>query len=161
MNIEFRRAKKPREIRSLVLFDHKAFHRHPADWFDPAYWELLDSWWMIVDHRKVGCCAFETHVDFRDDVSEVEENSGLQGSLYIATTGILPRFQGMGFGDLLKCWQISFARYHGFTRIVTNTRKSNRSMIMLNKKFGFKILRTTPNYYENPREATMVMELQL
>jgi ribosomal protein S18 acetylase RimI-like enzyme len=31
----------------------------------------------------------------------------------------------------------------------------------LNQKFGFKIVRTTPRYYEDPREATVVMERRL
>jgi ribosomal protein S18 acetylase RimI-like enzyme len=159
MNVEFRRARKPGEIRSLVLFDHRTFREHPADWFDRGYWEKLDSWWMLVDGRKAGCCAFEAHVDFRED--SIGENAVRRGSLYIATTGVLPRFRGFGLGNLLKCWQVSFARNHGFDRIVTNTRQSNRPMIMLNKKFGFQVIRTTPNYYESPREAAIVMELRL
>lgn len=157
MNTEFRRVMKPKEIRSLLIFDHKAFQGHPADWFDRDDWETLDSWWMIVGNRKIGCCAFDPHVDFH----ETGENTYRRASLYIATTGILPRFRGLGFGRLLKCWQISYARYNGFTRIVTNSRKSNKPMIRLNEKFGFKVLRTTPNYYDNPREPTVVMELRL
>ena len=34
-------------------------------------------------------------------------------------------------------------------------------MIRLNQKFGFQVIRSTPNYYENPREPTLVMELRL
>jgi hypothetical protein len=33
-------------------------------------------------------------------------------------------------------------------------------MISLNKKFGFKVLRTTSDYYEAPWESTVVMELR-
>ena len=33
MNTEFRKAIVPEEIRSLVIFDHKTFHKYPADWF--------------------------------------------------------------------------------------------------------------------------------
>ena len=77
------------------------------------------------------------------------------GSLYIASTGIHPDFQGMGFGQLLKNWQVIYARYRGFERIVTNTRKSNSAMIALNRKFGFRIIRTTPRYYSDPVESTV------
>jgi ribosomal protein S18 acetylase RimI-like enzyme len=157
MRTEFRRARNPKEIRSLVIFDQNVFQKYPADWFDRDDWKGFDSWWMIVNNRKIGCCAFEPHVDFHED----QKNPYRRGSLYIATTGILPRFRGLGFGDLLKCWQISYARYNRFTRIVTNSRKSNKPMIKLNEKFGFKLLRTTPNYYDNPREPTVVMELRL
>ncbi len=144
-----------------MIFDHRAFDKYPADWFDRDYWEACDPWWMIVDNRKVGCCAFEPHVDFQEDRREDGKNPRRQASLYIVTTGILPRFRGLGFGELLKCWQVSYARRHGFTRMITNIRESNRPMIELNKKFRFKVLRTTPDYYENPREPTVVMELRL
>jgi ribosomal protein S18 acetylase RimI-like enzyme len=161
MNIEFRRAIVPKEIRSLVIFDRKAFHEYPADWFDRDDWEACDPWWMIVNNRKVGCCAFVPHVDFQGDICEDGKNARLRGSLYIVTTGILPSFRNVGFGGLLKSWQLLYARRHGFTRIVTNTRKSNKPIIGLNQRFGFKVLRTTPNYYEDPREPTVVMELRL
>jgi ribosomal protein S18 acetylase RimI-like enzyme len=161
MNTEFRRAMLPEEIRSLVIFDHKAFHKYPRDWFDDVDWQAYDAWWMIVDGRKIGCCAFELDVDFQDDIRADGENPSLPGSLYIATTGILQQFRGLGFGSFLKNWQILYARRHGFTRIVTNTRKSNRPMLALNRKFGFKVMRTTPNYYGSPPEPTVVMELRL
>jgi GNAT superfamily N-acetyltransferase len=161
MNTEFRKAIVPKEIRSLVIFDHKAFHEYPADWFDRDDWEAYDPWWMIVDNRKVGCCAFEPHVDFQEDIRDDGKNPRLRGSLYIVTTGILPTLRALGFGGLLKSWQVLYARRHGFTRVVTNTRKGNRPMIKLNRTFGFNVLRTTPNYYENPREPTVVMELRL
>jgi ribosomal protein S18 acetylase RimI-like enzyme len=159
MKTEFRKAITPKEIRSLVLFDHKAFHR--ADWFPRDDWSAYESWWMIVDGQKVGCCAFELHKDFQDDVREDGENLDLRRSLYIATTGILRQLRRRGFGALLKCWQISYARHHGFSRIVTNTRQSNKAIIELNKKFGFQVIRTTPNYYEEPCESTVVMEVLL
>jgi GNAT superfamily N-acetyltransferase len=160
MHTEFRRAILPQEIRSLVLFDHKAFHQYPADWFYRDSWEICEPWWMLVDSRKAGCCAFQPHMDFQEDIRD-GGNPRLPGSLYIATTGILPHFRRFGLGTLLKCWQVSYARGHGFTRIVTNTRKGNQPMIQLNQKFGFKVLRTTPDYYDRPREPTVVMELRL
>jgi len=116
---------------------------------------------MLVDRVKVGCCAFERHVDFQQDLRADECNPRRDGSLYISTTGILPRFQGQGFGQLIKQWQIAFARHHGFTRIVTNTRKRNAAMIALNRKFDFRVLRTGPRYYSAPTDATVVMELLL
>jgi ribosomal protein S18 acetylase RimI-like enzyme len=161
MHTEFRRAVVSEEIRSLILFDHKAFKGYPGDWFDQPTWETYESWWLIVGKRKIGCCAFSRDTDFQEDIHPDKDNPHRRGSLYIASTGILPQFRGKGFGTLLKAWQLSYARYHGFSRIVTNTRKSNKAMIRLNGKFGFKIVRTTPAYYEAPREATVVMERRL
>jgi ribosomal protein S18 acetylase RimI-like enzyme len=159
MHTEFRRAIVPKEIRSLVAFDHKAFDR--GDWFERSAWRECEAWWMIVAEKKVGCCAFQAHTDFQEDIRDDFVNPHREGSLYVATTGVLPSFQGLGFGRLMKSWQVSYARRNRFTRIVTNTRLGNKRMIELNKKFEFKVSRTTDGYYEDPKEATVVMELLL
>jgi len=159
MTTEFRRAVVPDELRSLVAFDHQAFHEYPGDWFDRQTWLMYETWWMVVDNKRVGCCAFERDVDFREDKGL--ENPRRPGSLYISTTGILPPYQGRGFGRLLKAWQVAYALHNGFTRMVTNHRKSNRRIIKLNESFGFKVIRTTPRYYEVPPESVVVMELKL
>lgn len=161
MYTEFRRAVVSEEIRSLTLFDHKTFHEYPGDWFGQATWRTYESWWLIVGKRKVGCCAFGLHIDFNEDIHPDNYNPHRRRSLYVASTGILPQFRGKDFGTLLKAWQLSYARDHGFSRIVTNTRKSNKAMIRLNEKFGFKIIRTTRSYYQDPLEATVVMERRL
>ena len=109
MDTEFRRAIIPREIRSLVIFDHKAFRKYPADWFERDDWKTCEPWWMIANGRKVGCCAFEHHVDFTDDIRP-EQNAFCRDSLYITTTGVLSEFQGLDLGSLLKSWQIAYAR---------------------------------------------------
>jgi ribosomal protein S18 acetylase RimI-like enzyme len=156
MQTQFRQAVIPAEIRTLVAFDRKVFQ--PSDWFEREDWRAYESWWMIVDKKKVGCCAFESNVDFQEDVRKKPPR---RGSLYVASTGILPKYRRLGFGKVLKSWQISYARYHQFTRIVTNTRESNKIMIDLNRKFGFKVLRITSGYYEDPCEPSVVMELSL
>lgn len=158
MSIAFRKALLPDELRSLAAFDRRVF---TSDRFPPSAWKEYECYWMLLDDHKIGCCAFQEHVDFQDDLRQDGVNPPLKGSLYISTTGILPRFQGTGFGTLLKAWQIAWARYHGFSRIVTNTRKRNAAMIALNRKFHFRILRTTPRYYDDPPDSTVVMELLL
>jgi len=159
MTTHFRRALLPAELRSLMAFDRKVFPR--SDLFDAAAWKAGESYWMLVNGVKVGCCAFEKNVDFQEDVTRDGVNPRMPGSLYITTTGILPKFQDRGFGRLLKCWQVAYARNHGFRRIVTNTRKRNRRIIALNREFGFRIIRTTPGYYSGPPDSTVVMELLL
>ncbi len=116
---------------------------------------------MIVEGRTVGCCAFQPNVDFQEDVDEDDPNPPMTGSLYIATTGISPKFQGSGFGRLFKAWQIAYAKYHGFMRIVTNCRKRNIKIIGMNQSFGFRIIRETKGYYSGPFDATVVLELKL
>ena len=159
MRTEFRKADAQREMRSLMAFDRKVFRA--SDRFSADYWRTCESYWLLAGNTKIGCCAFQRHIDFQEDIREDGLNPRLKGSLYISTTGILPRYQRMGFGQLMKCWQIAYARFHGFSRIVTNTRKGNTGMIALNRKFGFETLRTTPGYYSSPTDSTVVMELVL
>lgn len=165
MKTEFRQAVLPGELRSLMAFDRKVFSA--ADVFPSSYWKACEAWWMLIDGLKAGCCAFQLNIDFQEDVVDFPEdvadgwNPVSSGTLYIATTGLLPEYQGRGFGPLLKAWQIAWARRHGYSRIVTNTRKRNKRMIELNTKFGFVVVRTTPGYYAEPTDATVVMELLL
>ena len=132
----------------------------PADAFHPEQWEHLESYWMILDEKRVGCCAFERHADFEEDPGAPLPQR--RGSLYIVSTGILEQWRGKGLGDRFKRWQIGWARRHGFTRIVTNSRRSNRAMIRLNQKHGFRVIRLTAGpYYSNPAERAVVMERTL
>ncbi len=143
MNIEFRTAVLPRELRALMAFDRKVFPA--ADRFEAAYWQGVESWWMFVDGKQAGCCAFE----------------GRGKTLYLSTTGLLPQFQGRGLGALLKSWEIAYARYHGFRRLSAHCRKGNTRMIALNRQFGFRIVRTIRGYYADPGDAAVLMELRL
>jgi len=156
MQTQFRKTLLPRELASLLAFDRKIFPE--ADRFDRAYWKTCESYWLLAGKTKVGCCAFEKHVDFHDESGFAPRR---EGSLYISTTGILPRFQNQGFGPLLKSWEIAYARYHGFNRIITNCRKRNARMIALNRHFGFRIVRTVPRYYVEPTDSAVFMELLL
>ncbi len=155
MHTEFRRADPHNEIHSLLLFDRAVFRA--ADRFPRDYWFDLVSFWMLIDGRKAGCCAFECDAGFGEDGEIVP----IKGSLYIATTGIHPRFQSLGLGRLLKSWQICYARRHGYHRLVTNVRSRNTPMIELNESFGFQRIRTIPRYYTRPTDSTLVMELIL
>ncbi|MGD0579919.1 MAG: GNAT family N-acetyltransferase [Bryobacteraceae bacterium] len=159
MEIEFKRAVLSEDIRRLLAFDRKVFPR--SDLFSAEEWKQYEPYWMIIDGTTAGCCAFQAHVDFQEDIREDGVNPQMKGSLYISTTGILPTYRGAGLGRLFKSWQIAYARYHGFHRIVTNARKRNARIIALNREFGFRILRTTPGYYSGPTDSTVVMELRL
>jgi len=151
MNVEFRKVDLPKDLRALVRMDHKIFPK--ADWFPPSYWKCCESYWLLVDGKRAGCCAFDLREDDRGPLPH--------GSLYIASTGILPSFQGCGMGRLMKAWQIAYARRNGFTRILTTTRRRNRPMIALNKAFGFRVARKIAGFYADPPDTALVMELRL
>jgi ribosomal protein S18 acetylase RimI-like enzyme len=153
MNIELREVALPGEIDALLAFDRKAFANFPADLFDAEDWAQFKSHWMIVDGEIVGCSAIVRDEDF-DETSK-------PGSLWIASTGILPEHRRKGLGQMLKEWQIGYAREHGFRVIVTNMRKSNSPIIRLNTRLGFTIREISPEYYSDPPEDAIVMELEL
>jgi ribosomal protein S18 acetylase RimI-like enzyme len=102
---------------------------------------------------SVGCSAFQCNVDY-DEEPKV-------GCLYVASTGILPEFQGKGLGRKQKEWQIEDARNHGFSVIATNMRQSNAPIIHLNQSLGFKFRTSEADYYHDPDEPAVVMELSL
>jgi GNAT superfamily N-acetyltransferase len=135
--ISFRQATLPRDRGALIAFDRAVFG---SDAFFPEQWDQYEAYWMSVDGRRVGCCAFKRHTDFSHTPDGTDPPR--RGSLYIVSTGILPQYERKGFGQRFKRWQIAWARRRGFTRIVTNSRCSNRAMIRLNQKVGFKIIGT-------------------
>ncbi len=152
-NIEFRKAAIPDEIGTLCNFDRKIFGSYPDDLFSPDEWAEFESYWVLVNGVTIGCVALEHDVDYDEEPKP--------GSLYVASTGLLPGYQGRGYGSTIKKWQIDYARQHGFEVIVTNARESNTRSIRLNQKFGFKVRETAPGYYSNPDESAAVMELRI
>ncbi|HKD08651.1 MAG TPA: GNAT family N-acetyltransferase [Bryobacteraceae bacterium] len=135
----------PHELNALIAFDRRIF---PAsDRFEPEYWRQCESWWLFAGGVKVGCCAFEKRAHGR--------------TLYIATTGILPKYQRRGFGQLMKAWQIAYAQHHRFRRLIGHSRESNSRMIALNERFGFRVIRRMRGYYAEPDETAVLMELRL
>jgi ribosomal protein S18 acetylase RimI-like enzyme len=157
MLLEFRKALLPEDAVALWNLDVAIFGK---DAFDKALWLILVSYWILVNSRIAGCAAFIHHADFQEDLREDAQNTPQAGALYIQSTGLLPEYRGKGLGTRIKAWQIEYAKQNGFRRIVTNCRESNAAMISLNKKFGFQLTRTTPDYYEDG-EATVVLELLL
>jgi hypothetical protein len=102
MKTEFRNAIVPQEIRSLVIFDHKVFGEYRADWFDRDAWLAYDSWWLIVNDRKIGCCAFERHVDFQEDRGGNLEQSRPSGITIHRYHRHLAGLPGMAFTGWLR-----------------------------------------------------------
>ncbi|MFN0104150.1 MAG: N-acetyltransferase family protein [Bryobacteraceae bacterium] len=144
MELEFRLVEVEKELRRLRDFDRRVFPA--ADLFPASYWRECEVYWMVVDGRRVGCCALQAEAN---------------GVLAISSSGILPAWQGMGLGRVMKAWQVAYARGHGFRRMVTTTRAGNERMIQLNEAFGFRIVGTVAGYYVDPEEAGVEMELAL
>src|ERR1700720_2208163 len=157
MMLEFRRAGVPEDGAELWNMDVEIFGK---DAFAPEYWLSLESYWIVADGQVAGCAAFIRDVEFQEDLPGDRENAAQPGTVYIQRTGLLPEYRGRGLGTRIKAWQIEYAKRNGFRRMLTNCRESNAAMISINKKFGFRPIRSTPGYYEDG-EATVVMELIL
>jgi len=151
--IEFKKAIIPDEIGALCEFDRRAFCAYPNDAYGPESSQELESYWMIVERKTVGCTAFGHNIDF--------DQMPRPGCLYISSTSVLPEFQGQGFGKRQKEWQIEYAKQNGFQVIVTNMRQSNERIIRINERFGFQRTKTVPDCYSDPKESAVVMELDL
>lgn len=158
MPLEFRKPQLPDDCARLRELDIRLFG---DDAFGEATWLNVETYWILLDGRVIGCTAFIHDVDFQEDFQGNGENVPRKGTLYILTTGILPEYRGSGLGGEIKAWQIEYAKHNGFRRIVTNCRESNSAILSLNRKYGFRVVRTTTAYYENPVECTVVMELLL
>jgi ribosomal protein S18 acetylase RimI-like enzyme len=152
-NLEFREAVIPDDIEALCDFDRKVFGAYPEDLFLPEDWAELESYWLMLDGNAIGCLALKGNVDYDEEPRP--------GCLYIESTGVLQEHQGQGFGARMKEWQIEYARHHGFELIVTNARQSNSASISLNQKFGFRTREVVPDYYSDPDEPAVVMELEV
>ncbi len=161
MEIEIRPAdtQSESEVEALMALDKRIFLA--ADCFDePSYWQDYQVFWIFLDGRPepIGSIALghdtEIGVDWKTDKPS-------PGCLYIASTGLLPEFQSQGIGSVVKQWEIDYAKAHRFERVFTHCRASNAKSLGLNQKFGFAITRTVPDYYEDPKEDTVVLELKL
>jgi GNAT superfamily N-acetyltransferase len=141
----------------LCVLDSKIFL--PADCFDdPEMWKEYITFWIVADEQVVGSIALGQNLEFGGDWGTDKPSPGC---VYLASTGILPEFQRKGIGNFVKQWEIDWARSHGFTRISTHCRKSNAGSLRLNTKFGFRVIGEVADYYEDPVEPTIVMELVL
>lgn len=154
MSVEIRKAISKEDRELLCRMDKQMFPK--GDVYDkPSYWKEYDCYFLLLDGKPIGSIAFKPHTAPNGENEFIPSDD----CLYITSTGILPRFQGRGWGAFLKAWEIVYARHCGFKRVLSHVRKSNTRIIKLNQKFGFRVVREMPNYYTDPREDGLLMEL--
>lgn len=156
MHIEIRPAKLPQSLPLLMKLDRSIFP--PKEKISKKVWSHCDNHIFFYSKKPIGAIAFMKHHDI---IKDGHQTIPRPGSLCIISTGILPKFRNKGFGKLLKAWEVAYAKDNGFHTVVSGTRKSNSRMIQLNKKFGFQITKTIPDYYQAPQEPAVVMKLVL
>lgn len=156
MGLTFRPV-RPKEMDILCDLDTTIFGEEDG-FTTPDLWEGLEIYFIVTD-KIIGSIAFRHH----SDVSESYEAKYpyLNNSLYLVSIGILPEKQAKGTGSKAMTWLLDYACGYGFSRIVSNARKSNLPSLRLHLKAGFKITHTIPGYYEKPDEDATIFELKL
>lgn len=155
MKLDIRRA-YPVERWILCALDKIIFSEEDA-FSNIDDWIGLETFFILVNNYIVGSIALKSDADVASSWNK--EGPKCPGTLYIISTAVAPNWQGQGIGDFAKKWEIEYAKIHNFQRIVTNARASNVKSIRLNQKYGFKIIKTMPNYYGD--EDSLVLELKL
>lgn len=146
---------KPEETQDFIELDRLIFSE--ADAFNPEFFDLFENFWIIINGRRAGAIMLGLHMDrWSQEVPPPRE-----GSLYLASTGLLKRYRGFGAGRQAKLWQIAYAREHGFTRLVAENRESNHAIVNLNESLGFELIGIDPGFYPDPLEDALIMELVL
>ena len=113
----------------------------------------VGSVYLIADGKVIGECYYIDLHQMKDwEPDEDQPEDGLVDyytspgeTLYVYSTTILPEYQHMGFGRMLKTWVLSMAKARGYKYVVGHAR-SGGSMA-LNKSFGAKIERSFDNWY--------------
>ncbi|MDP3685370.1 MAG: GNAT family N-acetyltransferase [bacterium] len=152
-----RRVDVEEEGQLLVRLDEHIFL--PADRFLLEDWKDYECYVLEVESiGMIGSCAVRRDSTLADDEDEFVCASG---TLFCGSIGVLPQYQRQGFGLLLKAWTIAYAHSLKCVRVVSNMRESNGASIGLSSRFGFHVTRRIPDFYEDPVETAVVMELVL
>ena len=143
-----------KNVELLVRLDAEIFLR--SDRFSTTDWRKcgLQVYLLRVGRRIVGTVALEHNRDG-------ETYGQVPGHIYLASIGIRPAWQGKGLGLILMSWVISYAKLGGFNKIRSHIRPSNRPSSRLHLRFGFKVLKTVPFLYLDPREEGLLLENNL
>ncbi len=150
--IEIKKAVLPRDLRTLERLDGLSFN-----YTDPIYkesWRKYQNYIVFVNKKPVGYVAVQPHMGLYSYKTDIHQKK--HGSLHLTAIGIVPTFRKKGFGQLLVTWAITYAKIGKFTSINATSRKSNKPIINLVKKAGFKITREIKNFY--PDGETAVVE---
>lgn len=83
------------------------------------------------------------------------------GEVHIMNLAVHPDSRRKGIAMRLVEEAISISRKHAVQKIHLEVRQSNDPARRLYEKFGFKVIAVRSNYYAQPREAALLMALEL
>lgn len=146
MELKIRDA-EPHEIKTMAKFEEKVF---VTDAFSEADFEGLKPFWLLLNKNFIGWMV-------------LEKTQGIhsQKGLHVASLGIIPEFQGMGFSEMLLNFALCYSRREKSHYVSLYTRESNVRMIRASQRVGFELKKIVPSYYQNPDEDGILMEIIL
>jgi len=159
--IKTKRAYINRELKDILASEKKLF-RFASDRADDAsYWKGARVYWITnAAGVKVGRVDVAPHMRFTDG----EDWSRAEGWLYVQSFALYGKLKEDRFreiGSAVITWLTEYAVVHGLTGISTNERQTNNAkLVELYQSFGFKEVRTIPDYFEGPEELCVVLECE-
>lgn len=157
MDLSFQRIVFPDEMHAFLALDRAIFGE--ADPLPEGYWldPGVESYWMLLGKKRIGILAVELDVTVADTIESDSVPS--LGTVYSVSIGVLPRYRRKGFAFAAKRWSLTEAPFlKGRSRVVCNVRESNLPSLNLSLKAGFQRVGVKPAYYQNPVEASIVLE---
>ncbi len=157
--IEIKKADFKKDLNILAFMERIIF---PVDYVNKNELKSYsETYILFVKKKPVGYVAVKPHAGLHFG-GKYHKHERKKGALHIVSTGILPEFRNYGLASILKAWTVAYARLGKFKSVNTTARISNKPIISLNKKFGFKITRKIKNFYnESNGETAVVQELVL
>ena len=79
--------------------------------------------------------------------------------LHLMNLSVHPEWRRMGIGEELARWTLSWAKESGARLATLEVRVSNEAAKRLYEKLGFKVAAVRHDYYREPREDAVIMNL--
>lgn len=132
------------DIDNIVKLEEEVLHSSLG--FDYYFNDLNNSlaYHYVLDNN--GFKGFISSV-FDGDIAE------------ILNLGIVPLFQGNGYGYMMLNDYIHMIKDMGGNSVVLEVRSSNNKAISLYEKCGFKTIRIRKNYYSNGEDALYMQKI--
>ena len=144
--VEIRRA-RPEDLEPVTELEQRCFSR-PWSYQSFAF-ELgsRDAWFSVAEDggRIVGFAILHRFID------EAE----------LFSIAVDEEYRRRGVGDMLLTDVIGGARLHGMVKVFLEVRQSNSAARSMYLKHGFEVYGLRRNYYDDPKEDAMLMELRL
>lgn len=151
--MEIKKAVLPKDIKLLNALDGKCFP-NLDDLIYGETWKKYQNFILYFNGRAIGYASWQLDTGLYSYRTDRHEKR--RGSLHLTVIGVLPAYRKRGVGEALLAFALAYARLNNFKSANATSRKSNKPIISLVKKFGFKITKEIKDFY--PDGETAVVE---